>query len=105
MRTIENKFNEDMKNIYFTAKKEIGYNATRFMQLVSQKGGLQAAKQLIAKEGGTYGFEVLWENKRLDLSVEALVLKPEYELLFSDEERQLCIERLKQFGYTISDQR
>jgi len=33
------------------------------MQLVSQKGGLQVAKQLIAKEGGTYGFEVLLENK------------------------------------------
>lgn len=66
---LQSKFNEDMKNIYFTAKKDIGYTATRFMQLVSQKGGLQASKQLIAKEGGTYGFEVLWENKRLDLSV------------------------------------
>lgn len=99
MGTIENKFNEDMKNIYFTAKRDIGYTATRFMQLVSQKGGLQAAKQLIAKEGGTYGFEVLWENKRLDLSVEALVLKPEYEALFSDEERFICKDRLEQFGY------
>ena len=101
MGPIENKFNEDMKNIYFTTKRDIGYTATRFMQLVSQKGGLQAAKKLIAKEGGTYGFEVLWENKRLDLSVEALVLKPEYESLFSNEDKQLCSERLKQFGYTI----
>ena len=56
-----------------------------------------AAKQLIAKEGGTYGFEVLWENKRLDLSVEALVLKPEYEALFTDEERILCRNRLEKY--------
>ncbi|AHF09060.1 MULTISPECIES: hypothetical protein [Dehalobacter] len=99
MGPIENKINDDMKNIYFTAKRDIGYTASRFMQLVSQKGGLQAAKQLIAKEGGTYGFEVLWENKRLDLSVEALVLKSEYVTLFSDEERMLCRDRLKKFGY------
>lgn len=99
MGQIENKFNEDMKNIYFTAKRDIGYIATLFMQLVSQKGGLLAAKQLIAKEGGTYGFEVLWENRRLDLSVEALVLKPEYESLFSDEERKLSKNRLEEYGY------
>mgnify|MGYP007056853515 CR=1 FL=1 len=60
--------------IYFTIKRDSGYTATRFMQFVSKKGGLQAAKQLIAKEGGTYDFEVLWENKRLDLSIEALAL-------------------------------
>lgn len=90
-----------MKNIYFTAKKELGYNATRFMQLVAQKGGLQAAKQLISKEGGTYGFEVLWENNRLDLSVEALVLKDEYAELFTSAERDICRNRLKEFGYEI----
>jgi len=103
MRPIENLFNEDMKNIYFTAKRDINYTSTRFMQLVSKKGGLQAAKQLIAKEGGTYGFEVLWENKRLDLSVETLVLKTEYESLFSAKEKRLCSERLKQFGYTTGE--
>lgn len=101
MGLLENKFNEDMKSIYFIAKRELGYNATRFIQLVSQKGGLQADKQLIGKEDGTYGFEVLWKNKRLDLSVEALVLRPEYESLFSDEERKLCKDRLEQFGYIV----
>ncbi|WP_242976010.1 hypothetical protein [Desulfosporosinus sp. FKB] len=98
---LENRFNEDMKNIYVIAKKELGYNATRFMQLVAQKGGLQAAKQLISKEGGTYGFEILWEHKRLDLSVEALVLKPEYTELFTDTEREICRNRLQDFGYSV----
>lgn len=102
MSTLENRFHEDMKNIYFTAKKELKYNASRFFQLVSREGGVKAAKQLISKSGGTYGFEVLWENKRLDLSVEALVLKPEYHELFTDDERQTCRNRLKEFGYEIS---
>lgn len=88
-----------MNNIYKMAKKELGYNATRFLQLVSQLGGLQAAKKLISKDGGTYGFEILWEHKRLDLSVEALLLRPEYKELFTDEERQICMKRLIDFGY------
>lgn len=101
MSTLENKFHEDMKNIYFTAKKELKYNASRFFQLVSREGGVRAAKQLISKSGGTYGFEVLWENKRLDLSVEALVLRPVYHELFTTEERETCRNRLKEFGYEI----
>lgn len=68
-------------------------------RLVAREGGLKAAKQLISKSGGTYGFEVLWENNRLDLSVEALVLKPEYNDLFTDEEREICRKRLIEFGY------
>ncbi|WP_206458255.1 hypothetical protein [Anaerovorax sp. IOR16] len=99
MNSLEKNFNEDMKNIYLRAKKELKYNATRFLQLFSEKGGVQAAKMLIAKDGGTYGFEILSEHRRLDLSIEAHVLKPEYVQLFTDEERNICRYRLKQFGY------
>ncbi len=99
MSKLENLFEQDMKNIYITARKECGYTATRFLQLIGEKGGLAAAKQLISKPGGTDGFTTLWEHKRLDLSVEAHVLKPEYAELFTDEERRICRERLEQFGY------
>lgn len=99
MSTLENKFHEEMINIYTTARKQIGYNPSRFLQLVSKEGGLQAAKKLILKTGGTYGFEVLWENKRLDLSVEALVLEPQYTELFSREEIESCRKRLRDYGY------
>ena len=101
MSTLENKFHEDMNNIYFIAKKELKYNASRFIQLVSREGGVNAAKQLISKSGGTYGFEVLWEFRRLDLSVEALVLRHEYQELFTAEEREICRNRLKEFGYEL----
>ena len=90
MTLLEKKFNADMHNIYIAAKKELGYNASRFMQLVSQKGGVQAAKQLIATDGGTYGFEILWEYKRLDLTVEAHVIKDEYKELFTEKEIDNC---------------
>ena len=96
--TVEKRFEQEMIDIYTTAKKECGYNASRFLQLVGAKGGLAAAKQLIGKPGGTDGFTTLWEHNRLDLSVEAHVLKPEYATLFSDEERKLCRDRLKECG-------
>ena len=99
--TLEKQFEQEMVDIYMTAKKECGYNASRFFQLISAKGGLSAAKQLISKAGGTDGFTTLWEHGRLDLSVEAHVLKPEYRNLFTEAERKLCRDRLEQFGYRI----
>lgn len=101
MKDLENEFNADMQNIYITAKKELGYNATRFLQLLSEKGGVEAARILISKEGGTYGFEVLWENRRLDLSVEAHVIKPKYRELFTETEREICRKRLEEFEYKV----
>ena len=101
MDQIEKKFHEDMRDIYLTAKKELKYNASRFWKLVCLNGGLQAAKILIAKDGGTYGFEVLWEHGRLDLSVEAHVLKSEYTELFTNDERRICKDRLEEFGFKI----
>lgn len=99
MTTLEKRFEQDIIDIYTTAKKECGYNASRFLQILGAKGGLAAAKQLISKPGGTDGFTTLWEHGRLDLSVEAHVLKSEYAELFTDEERRMCRERLEQFGY------
>ena len=95
----EKHFNTAMREIYVTAKRECGYNAVRFMQLVAEKGGVAAAKQLISKNGGTDGFATLWEYGRLDLSVEAHVLKKEYKELFTDDERKICRDRLNEFGF------
>ena len=99
MTTLEKRFEQDMIDIYTTAKKECGYNASRFLQMLGVKGGLAAARQLISKPSGTDGFATLWEHGRLDLSVEAHVLKPEYAELFTEDERKMCRERLEQFGY------
>ena len=97
--TLEKQFEQEMRNIYMTAKMECGYNASRFLQLLSAKGGVAAARQLISKPGGTDGFTTLWEHNRLDLSVEAHILKEQYYELFTDEERKICRQRLMEFHY------
>lgn len=103
MDELESRFNDEMQGIYITAKKKLKYNATRFLQLLSEKGGVEAARILISKNGGTYGFEVLWENNRLDLSIEAHVLKEDYRDLFTDGEREICKNRLKDFKYDFNN--
>lgn len=96
---LEKQFHKDMVGIYEKAKNECSYIATRFIQMVAEKGGLLTAKELIIKDEDTYGFERLYELERLDLSVEALVLDSKYKSLFTNFERKRCYERLKRYGY------
>jgi 5-methylcytosine-specific restriction protein A len=94
------QFHKEMLNIYEEARK-IGYNASRFKQMVANQGGYVVAKKLINNNTPSDGFVSLWELGRLDLTVEALILKEEYRPLFSDEERELVINRLKEYGFEV----
>ena len=92
------RFHAAMLDIYRVAKRDLSYNATRFLQLVESRGGVDAAKQLL-RGPPSEGFATLWEKGRLDLSMEAHILKPEFRELFTDAERRLAEGRLRQFGY------
>jgi hypothetical protein len=88
-----------MVNIYQEAK-EIGYNASRFIQLVNDAGALSAAKQLINAGQASDGFTKLWELRRLDIAVEARALKPEFQPLFTQAELTTCSRRLDDYKWT-----
>lgn len=47
MDEVERRFHRAMIAIYETAKRELGYNATRFLQMVSAQGGLVTPRQLL----------------------------------------------------------
>jgi hypothetical protein len=83
---IERRFHRAMISIYETAKRELGYNATRFLQMISEQGGLATARQLLWSEAPSEGFTTLWERNRLDLTVEAHVLLDEFAPLFTDQD-------------------
>ncbi len=99
MTKLESRFHRAMIGIYEKAKEECNYNATRFLTMVSESGGLATAKTLLATRRPSAGFTALWECKRLDLTVEALVLSPEFAPLFTDDEKRIARDRLKQYGY------
>lgn len=97
--SLEKRFEAEMLDVFERAKIEAGYNATYFLQMLSELGGLETARQLLTASRISDGFTALWERKRLDLTVEARVLIPEYEDLFTEEERETARLRLKEFGY------
>ena len=95
MSNLENLFHQEMINIYKRAKSECGYNATRFLVMVNEIGGLQAAKTLINAPGVSDGFVALWERGRPDLTVEAIILDPRWKELFTGHELDIARERLR----------
>jgi hypothetical protein len=87
-----------MRQIYDDAAA-IGYEASGFRGLVASHGPLRAAKMLINMAEPSDGFVELWQLKRLDISVEARALKPEFRSLFSDSELAVCRRRLAAYRW------
>ena len=93
-------FDQAMFNIYRRAKDEAGYSATLFLGMLSDRGGLATAKTLINSPKPSDGYTALYERRRLDLTVEAMVLEtPTWDELFTDEELARARDRLRQYGY------
>lgn len=61
--------------------------------------GLTEARDLLRKTGTSPGFERLKAERRLDLSMEAVVVRPEYASLFTPSEIELAHDRLADAGY------
>ncbi|WP_237534366.1 hypothetical protein [Streptomyces sp. SID3343] len=55
------------------------------MEMVGALGGTEAARQLLRGRDASDGFTTLWEHGRLEMSVEAFVLLPRYQGLFTEE--------------------
>lgn len=91
---LEAQFTSAMEDIYHRAAAECHYPANRYRQMVQRRGGVETAKELLRRSGVSRGFERLRECGRLDLTVEAHVIRPEFASLFSDEERAVARARL-----------
>jgi len=96
---VELQFDQAMLDIYELAGRQTGYWANYFLRSVRKDGGLEAARKLLWKEGTSEGFERLKAEHRLDLSMEALMLRPEFRELFTAAELARAAERLSAHGY------
>lgn len=97
------QFEKELIEKAYQAKKEYGYNLTQFLSMIGQFGGVETAKKLIRKYASTGnlsdGYTKLWEVNRLDLTMEASVVKPEYQELFQNEEIVYCRKLLEDSNY------
>jgi len=103
MESIERRFEAEMANIYQRAKRECNYNATRFLQMMTELGALGTAKALLHAPGLSDGFTALWECDCLGLTMEALVLRSPWNSLFTEEELAVARKRLTDLGYRVDE--
>jgi hypothetical protein len=108
---LELRFHDEMLDIFRLAGEatrrerpdgaiERGYWASYFLRGVRNHGGPDYAHLLLQRAGTTEGFQRLTEEGRLDLTMEALVLRPEYASLFSQVERRTAAHRLAEAGFS-----
>ena len=96
---IARPFARAMRDVYERSKREAGYPATYFLRMLSELGSLETANRLLHSPRPSEGFTALWERGRLDLTVENVVLRPEFASLFTDEDRNIARRRLADYGY------
>lgn len=97
---LERQFDRAMMEIYVCAKNEAGYTASAFHRMISERRGVATAKHLINDPTVSQGYTALWERRRLDLTVEAVVHEnPSWHSLFSPEELEKAKKRLAAYAY------
>jgi hypothetical protein len=100
MEELRKQFDAAMFDIYRRAKDEAGYTATIFLRMVADRGGLATAKYLINSAKPSDGYTHLYERGRLDLTVEAMIVKIEkWHPLFTSGEIGKARKRLADYGY------
>jgi hypothetical protein len=97
---VANRFDLAMYHIYQRAKSEADYNATLFLQMLYDRGGLATAKYLVSTRRPSEGYLRLYERQRLDLTVEAMIVEnPEWHQLFTADELHAARRRLVEYHY------
>jgi hypothetical protein len=92
---LEDMFHAKMLQLY-DEQRQVMRAPVRFLNMVQNNGGLEAARRLLASPSAGDGFVALWEVGRLDLSVEALVLQEPWRTLFTEEVLAVARERLEE---------
>ena len=95
---LQARFHEVMLGIYDEAST-FGYRPSYFLRMVHEHGGVQAAEILLAGDSPSEGFVRLWEEGRLDISVEAMVLREPWRGLFADKQLREAYRRLAGSDY------
>jgi len=97
--TLEMQFERDVYEGYELLKRECHYNATYFLQVLQEHGGVGTAKRLLASQEFQAGLIRLWEEGQLFNSLENAVCQRKYRMLFTTEEIRTAKKRLKDLEF------
>lgn len=98
---LEKEFTEQVRQ-YCDACAEFNYNPTAFRKMIDARGAVGAVRTLFSANRYSEGFVRLWEEGRLDLSMEALVLEhPRYLKFFTSSQLENAKKWLDAVKYEV----
>ena len=101
--SVEKDFENHILEQHRISKEETGYKAPLFRSMVSERGALQTARDLLVGPNKiSEGLTRLVLHNRLDLSLEANVIKPEWRELFTTDELGTAVRRLRELEYPVA---
>jgi len=96
---LEEEFDKAMLEVDKACRREIGFNAKQFRAIIAAHGGKEGDKKLLQSPRVQSGFEYLWKRNRLDLSMEAVIVNPKFQPLFTPSEISEAQHRLEMGRY------
>jgi len=92
------RFEVDLRGLFPLWREAVGLGQGRVPTLIAHRTAVGAAKHLLGKPDLPAGFVRLCDGGRLELTIEYLVLRPEYGSLFTAEDRRIARLRLTESG-------
>jgi hypothetical protein len=83
-----------IEKVYLPALTKYGIDQEELLAMIVESGSVAAAKSLLNEKPVQVGFRGLRKLKRIDLTVEHLVIQPEWRRLFSESEIGTAKRRL-----------
>jgi alanine-glyoxylate transaminase / (R)-3-amino-2-methylpropionate-pyruvate transaminase len=99
MSDLERRFHDAMLQAHRQAKEDADYQSPRLNEMLNNLGGMETARRVLSAPDVSESFSKLWEKGRLDLTIEAVVLRPEWQELFDDELKKIAHDRLAEYHY------
>lgn len=99
MSELEKKLQQEVIKNCEIAEKDYGCKMTRFVQTIERFGIVRTVQEILRKGRLSDCFGQLLEEGRLDLTMEAVIVKSTYAQLFTDEEVNNCYDLLCENGY------
>lgn len=93
------KFTNFLREKAKEAELTMHYRPTYFLGMLESEGGYRTALRLLSAKNVSEGFIKLWENRRVDLSVEALVVESEWRQAFDPALLARAEKKLKDVKY------
>lgn len=103
--SLEQELTDTLLDGYKAAGRKTGYWGHRFLQAVRRKGGLATVKRMLLPRNQEQrkGLDALLVAGYPELTVEAIILQPQFRGLFSESELRVAAERLGEYGKQLDE--